>query len=315
MLTENNDFMRESLDILGRVKQEEIVVNLLKFYSRVEKLLSTRLPHYIWSSHDKTEGAKEALDCWLRKIVEDDLQKILPSVGIIWDYQMNIRPIYSTSNVALVDLVDGAKEYLREGTYVTSHIGIYKKEGTEIGDLQIGIVSYPFHRFRVITIGDKKGSPVYYLPFEFDIMIDHITGELEKRRLNSFLKRKESAQLNLVDRYVNYDETDTIRRKLDLLRDKVIQGGGSYTVCRGSVAKTIVDIALGASDVAICKHYPRAQPDIPPGDYLTPSKILENNGGVFVDLNGAKPNKRESIKGFIATANQEIYDLFINLIS
>ena len=296
--------------LLGEVNHEEIMINLLQFYSRIEEYLATRLPIAVWSHAQRREGAKEAIDSFLRKFVGSDLKQKLPGVGISWDDQINIAPVYSSSSIALVDLVDGAKEYVRQGTAVTSHLGIYQRNGKELGELQLGIVSYPFHRFRIITIGDQVGQPVYYLPFEFDILAGPTKEKLEKGLLKKPIIKKDISLFNVVDRYVQYDRNDKYRSKIDALRSQVIESGGSYTVTRGSVAKTIIDVALGVSDISICKHDPEGNKKIPFHDYLTPSKILHNSGGIFVDLGGEKPNGKNSIDGFIAAATSEIFELF-----
>lgn len=312
-----------TLALLDTVPQEEVITKLLEFYSRVEQVLSSRLPHEIWQNQERQQGAKEVLDILLRGLVEKDLQKLLPGVGIHWDYQVRIPPVYSTSSVALVDLVDGAKEYARLGANVTSHLGVYKregnregnrggkKEGEELGELQLGIVSYPFHRFRVISVGQGAGSAVYYVPFDTDIMDGDISTKMERGRLAPSVQEKKLEDLNIVDRYKYYGAGDVRRQKLDGLREKLYAGKGRYSDLEGgSIAKNIIDVALGAADVLIIKHPPRAYKGCPPIEYRTPSTILRNLGGVFTDLEGNVPTGNESITGFIAAANQQIYDLF-----
>ncbi len=300
-----------AVTLLDSVPQEEIIIRLLDFYSRLEKLLSTRLPHDIWKSAERQQGAKEALDLWLRTLVREDLQKLLPGVGLHWDSQIHIPPVYSTSSVALIDLVDGAKEYARMGTAVTSHLGVYRREGEELGQMQLGIVSYPFHKFRVLSVGEGEGSAVYYVPFEVEIMDGDIAEKLEKGRLAPSSRKKMVVDLDLVDRYKYYDQADPVRRNLDVLRWGLYEGKGRYTDQEGgSVAKTIVDVALGVNDVAICKHPPRAYKGYPPIEYLTPSTLLRNLGGIFTDLDGKKPDGKSSINGFIAAGNRELYEVF-----
>ena len=117
--------------LLGGVKPEEIIINLLKFYKGVEEYLSTRIGRDIYSNLDKIEGAKEVLEIDLRRKAMS-LKDIFPGVGIKWDCQIDVPPIYSSSSIALVDLVDGSGEYLREGTNVTSHLGIYRRENDKL---------------------------------------------------------------------------------------------------------------------------------------------------------------------------------------
>lgn len=287
--------------------KKKILRDLLGFYYRTEKQLSARLSHSIWDNQDRKKGAKEAFDVWLRKIIVEDLQKAIPDTGIKWDDQIDIAS--KDSHLALLDLVDGAKEYSREGANITSHIGVYEQRGTELGSLDLGIVSYPFHRFRVITFGDDRGCAVYYLPFDREILPGDIVDNLE--RLKPSQLKKEKPNLNVVDRYVDYNKQDPMRRKLDLIREEVIREGGSYTVSIGSIAKTITDVAIGVSDIAVFKHNPLFYKDLPLHDYLTPSKILMCNCGVFLDLDGKQPNN-QSINGFIAAANSHVYEMFMN---
>lgn len=287
---------------LVSVTSDELIDKLLKFYDRMDNLLSLKLTEIDWKDPRERAGAKGAIEGMLRALVLTDL---VPLIGPVqWDEQIHIPPIYSSSSITIMDLVDGANEYLREGANVTSHMGIYSRDDGHMGSLQLGIVSYPFHRFRVVAIGEGQDSSVHRLPLEFGIRPGETHAKLETSKLKPVALKQKIGDLAVIDRY---ELGGAVRERLNRLRDEWTQNAG-YIVERGSVAKTIVDVALGAYDVAIRGRTKQ----MPPHDYLTPSKVLENAGGVFRTLTGAKPDGVNAIDGFIAAANQKAYDLFVD---
>lgn len=298
---------------------DEVLTQLLNFYSNVENYLLARLPYDVWSQPSQRQGAKKAIDMHLRTLVKSDLQKKLPGIEISWDNQIDIPAIYSMCSVAVVDLVDGAAEYARHGTAVTSHLGIYKRTSPEtmIGEMQLGIVSYPFHQFRIIVKGDEDKT-TYYVPFEYDLPQSMFAQRLNKCKIVP-LCRNIKRGIHIVDRYQIYDQNDPIRRSLDKWRHKLINTReGTYVELLGSVAKTIVDVALGVSDVAICRHSLRATQEprmIPYYDYLTPWNVLKKCGGVLTDLRGRSPTDQVQLEGFIAAASPKIYSIFFDSFS
>ena len=302
----------ELQQLIGGVKLDELMSQLLEIYAHIEQVLTTRLPRGVWTDPGSKKGARQTLETLLRNMVQASLQNLLPGIGVHWDDQLDIPPVYSSSSVALIDAVDGANEYLREGAEVTSHIGIYGRNGDEVGALQLGIVSYPFHRFRIIAIGGEGGY-ISYMPLDEDSH-DCSTGQkVQAGSITPPRKKMAAEALCVIDRYECYDPSDQLRTSIDGWRARWAREG-RYGVFHGSMAKSIVDLVLGIWDVTIFRHEPSSGRDIPQSEYLTPSHILEMAGGVFTDLTGNRP-EMDPITGFIAAANQEAYDIFVKKVA
>ena len=291
---------------IAKISDEEIINKLFQFYQGVEDLLEERLSLNVWTSPEQQKGAKASLDIVLRKLVRTSLSPIIPGSEIRWDEQLQLEPVYSDSNIVLVDLVDGARQYARQGAAITSHLGIFHNDNGSFGPMQLGLVSYPFHRYRVLAIGEGAKARVYWMPFSFDFLAGDFSDKLEQHRLPPN-EQKGAKGFYLVDRYLCYNADDPIRRRLDEIRKDLHHFGGEYTVCRGSIAKHIVDVTIGAADIVIyrCEE---SRPPLPYYDYLTPSKILQASGGCFTTLDGAMPDGKKPINGFIAARDKYAFD-------
>lgn len=287
---------------ISDISNNELVLKLNAFYSNIERLLTTRVSPNNTDHPLKVQGAKSAYDSWLRAIAADELVAIFPDAEIFWDDQIGIKPKGNSDRSVLVDLVDGSNEYHRDGSSVTSHLGLYKGKSFELG-----IISYPFHNFRIMGI---KGEGLFYLPYTFR---NSDANGLHYNKLSPHRNKKidNFFGLSIIDRYSGFNTSNPIRSRLDNFRLEMEYHSGKYSIPRGSVAKNIVDVALGrGADVTICKHTVDGSKLVPAHDYLTPSKLLEMIGGVFTDLNGNKPDGINPIDGFIAAKNRATFDIF-----
>lgn len=262
------------------------------YFRRVEKIIENRLPHTVLVHREKFKGAQTVIDGLLEDSVMQ-LKTLIPGAGVFWDDRVDVTPTYESYPYVVVDVVDGTKELKKGGTEVASTLAIVLDDKK----IPICIISYPFGRERIV---DVKGR-VYRLPNKFS------NSRLEPKviedyRLSRRSSRADLSELRVSERYDLLD--DDLRNKLDELRYEL---EGPIIRPAGSISKMLMALVIGTCDIFVRKT------DRPVGffDYLAPSKIITDLGGVFLDLDGNKPDGVSSISGIVAASTEENYNLFM----
>ena len=283
--------MPDKIDLASPVGFKEFYRKLDSVYLRhVEEIIRVRFPQELRNSEEAMDGVMTAIDRILEIFTRYLKTDVFPGHGVYFDDHLDVDAVYSAYPRVIVDAVDGSKSLLRGETDVTSTLAMVDAEG----EIPFALVSYPFEGERVFAHEEK----VYQLPVNFDFKQD-----MERYLLRPGQSETGLEELRVLDRY-EAPADDKTREKLDCLRNKF----KSIVPKKGSVAKTIVSVATGPIDAAICKHHDK---EIPVYDYCAPSIILMRAGGVFRDLNGNLPSG-ETISGFVAASSRQMYDVFVN---
>lgn len=264
------------------------------YFDNVERLIRKRLSPTVLSNPDALSGAGEVLDSILKDSVHLLSVEIFPGLGIFWDEKVGNPPTYDSYPCVIVDVVDGAKELRRGGTEVTSTLGIIRADG----QMPLAIVSYPFGHEKIVDIEGE----VYRLPNDFDF--EH--QKLERYSLKPRRSKDSLSSLYITERYEEF--TGKTRERLDALRYQLKE---SIKRPVGSIAKMIVSVATGPSDILISK---KARPERF-YDYFVPSKIVSDIGGTVTDLDGKKPDGISDINGIIAASTIQNYNLFYEFLN
>ncbi len=277
------------INLSGEVDFWEVYRNLEQaYFDKVEKIIRLKLSPTVLANPDAFSGAEEVLNSILKGSVDLLRKDVFPGLGVYWDEQIERQPLYDSYPSVIVDVVDGARELKRGGTEVTSTLGIIRPDKS----MPLAVVSYPFGRERIVDI---EGI-IYRLPNDFDPPYLNP----DRFKLNRRESKHSLADLEVAERYDEF--TGATRERLDYLRHYL---KNSIKRPIGSIAKMMMSVVTGPFDVFVSKK-DRSEKFY---DYLIPSKIISDFGGIVTDLQGVKPTGLD-MDGIIAASTANNYDLF-----